>query len=75
MDELVCSTFKPESVAYFQQVIGRLKDQGCDAVVLGCTEIPLIINDANSPLPTLEFDAPAGARGAAARRAGQGDGG
>jgi len=54
MDELVCSTFKPESVATFQQVIGRLKDQGCDAVVLGCTEIPLIMSDANSPLPTLD---------------------
>ena len=54
MDELVCSTFKPESIAYFQQVIARLKDQGCDAVVLGCTEIPLIIDDANSPLPTLD---------------------
>ena len=54
MDELVCSTFRPESVAYFRQVIGRLKDQGCDAVVLGCTEIPLIINDGNSPLPTLD---------------------
>ena len=45
---------RPQSVAYFQQVIGRLKDGGCDAVVLGCTEIPLIINDANSPLPTLD---------------------
>jgi aspartate racemase len=54
MDELVCSLFRPESVAYFQQVIGHLKDQGCDAVVLGCTEIPLIVNDANSPLPTLD---------------------
>ena len=54
MDELVRSTFTPESVAYFQQVIGGLKDGGCDAVVLGCTEIPLIINDANSPLPTLD---------------------
>ena len=54
MDELVRSTFTPESVTYFQQVIGRLKDGGCDAVVLGCTEIPLIINDANSPLPTLD---------------------
>lgn len=54
MDELVCSRFTPESVAYFQQLIGRMKDQGCDAVVLGCTEIPLIINDANSPLPTLD---------------------
>jgi aspartate racemase len=54
MDELVRSTFRPESVAYFQRVIGGLKDGGCDAVVLGCTEIPLIINDANSPLPTLD---------------------
>jgi aspartate racemase len=54
MDELVRSTFRPESIAYFQGVIGRLKDHGCDAVVLGCTEIPLIINDANSALPTLD---------------------
>jgi len=35
-------------------VISHLKDQGCDAVVLGCTEIPLIMSDANSPLPTLD---------------------
>jgi aspartate racemase len=55
MDELVRGLFKPESVAYFQKVIGRLKkDEGCDAVVLGCTEIPLILSDANSPLPTLD---------------------
>jgi aspartate racemase len=54
MDELVRSTFRPESVAYFQGVIGRLKEHGCDAVVLGCTEIPLIINDANAALPTLD---------------------
>ena len=38
----------------FQRIIGHLKDDGCDAVVLGCTEIPLIINDNNSPLPTLD---------------------
>jgi aspartate racemase len=54
MDELVCSVFKPEATAWFQRVIARMKDAGCDAVVLGCTEIPLIINDANSPLPTLD---------------------
>lgn len=54
MDELVCHVFKPEAIAYFQQVIGRMKDEGCDAVVLGCTEIPLILNDSNSPLPTLD---------------------
>lgn len=54
MDELVRGVFKPETVAYFQSVIAQLKDRGCDAVVLGCTEIPLIVNDANSPLPTLD---------------------
>lgn len=54
MDELVCGVFKPGAVAYHQRVIGRMKEDGCDAVVLGCTEIPLIMNDANSPLPTLD---------------------
>jgi aspartate racemase len=54
MDELTYGVFKPDSVACFQRVIARMKDQGCDAVVLGCTEIPLIVNDANSPLPTLD---------------------
>ena len=28
--------------------------RACDAVILGCTEIPLIMSDANSPLPTLD---------------------
>ncbi|MEM1199498.1 MAG: amino acid racemase [Pseudomonadota bacterium] len=54
MDELVYSVFKPESTAYFQTAIERLKEEGCDAVILGCTEIPLIINDANSVLPILD---------------------
>ncbi len=54
MDELVYGIFKPEAIAYFQRVIGRMKEQGCDAVVLGCTEIPLIVDDSNSPLPTLD---------------------
>jgi aspartate racemase len=31
-----------------------MKKKGCDAAILGCTEIPLIMNDANSPLPTLD---------------------
>ncbi|MFZ5844518.1 MAG: aspartate/glutamate racemase family protein [Pseudomonadota bacterium] len=54
MAELVHGVFKPDSVQYFQTVIGDLQAQGCDAVVLGCTEIPLIIDDRNSPLPTLD---------------------
>jgi aspartate racemase len=54
MDELVYGVFKPEPIETFQRIIERMKDSGCDAVVLGCTEIPLILNDANSPLPTLD---------------------
>jgi aspartate racemase len=54
MEELVNGDFKPAAIAFFQQVIGRLKAEGCDAVILGCTEIPLIMNDGNSPLPTLD---------------------
>ena len=54
MDELVRGICKPEGVTYFQRVITRLKKEGCDAVILGCTEIPLIIDDSNSPLPTLD---------------------
>jgi aspartate racemase len=54
MDELVYSLFKPEAVAYIQGVIERMRDEGCDAVVLGCTELPLIMNDSNSALPTLD---------------------
>mgnify|MGYP001249953558 CR=1 FL=1 len=54
MDELVCGIFRPEAVACFQKVIARMKEEGADAVVLGCTEIPLIVNDENAPLPTLD---------------------
>ena len=54
MEELVNSEFKPEGIAYFQKVFTRMKNEGCDAVILGCTEIPLIMSDANSPLPTLD---------------------
>jgi aspartate racemase len=54
MDELVNGLFKPAAVSYFQRVIERMKSEGCDAVILGCTEIPLIISDSNSVLPTLD---------------------
>ena len=53
-EELVYGVFKPEAVTYFQGVITRMREQGCDAVALSCTEIPLLMNDANSPLPTLD---------------------
>jgi aspartate racemase len=54
MDELVNAQFLPRSQAYFTEVIRGLKDDGCDAVVLGCTEIPLIVTADTSPLPPLD---------------------
>jgi aspartate racemase len=53
-DELVNGYFRSESLAVFQEVIERMKSEGCDAVVLGCTEIPLIVTPENSPLPVLD---------------------
>jgi aspartate racemase len=53
-DELVNAQFTQRSLAYFVEVIRSLADQGCDAVVLGCTEIPLLVTPESSPLPTLD---------------------
>jgi aspartate racemase len=53
-DELVNAQFTPRSLAYFTEVIRGLADDGCDAVVLGCTEIPLLVTPDSSPLPTLD---------------------
>ena len=52
--ELVNGVFTEPSRAYFNEVIGRLKVRGCDAVVLGCTEIPLLVKPDDCPLPTLD---------------------
>ena len=54
MDELVHGVITPDAVIAFQGAIERMKSEGCDAVILGCTEIPLVINDENSSLPTLD---------------------
>lgn len=53
-DQLVYGRLLPESLAYFQDVIHALAADGCDGVALACTEIPLLIGDAESPLPVLD---------------------
>lgn len=53
-DELVNGQFLAQSRAYYVAVIESLRQQGCDAVVLGCTEIPLLVTPEASPLPTLD---------------------
>jgi len=53
-DELVNGQFLPRSLAYCVEVIRELKDQGSEAVVLGCTELPLLISPESSPMPSLD---------------------
>jgi len=52
--ELVNGVFLQSSRLSFADVIARFRDRGCDAVVLGCTEIPLIVEPDSSLLPTLD---------------------
>lgn len=53
-EELVNGRFTDEDRARLQKVIQGLAESGCDAVVLGCTELPLIISEGDSPIPTLD---------------------
>jgi aspartate racemase len=53
-EELVNGNFTEKSRLYFNKVIQKLKEKGCDAVVLGCTEIPLLIDPNDCPLPVLD---------------------
>ena len=52
--ELVQGIFTADTTALFVRAIADLKSAGAECVILGCTEIPLIITAANSPLPALD---------------------
>ncbi len=53
-DELCLGVFKPSTTDLFISAIEELKCRGADSVILGCTEIPLIVTPANSPLPVFD---------------------
>ena len=53
-EELVNGVFNAQSRRYFNTVIARLKKRGCEAAVLGCTEIPLLVDPHDCPLPVLD---------------------
>ncbi len=53
-EELVNGVFKEESRKIFNKIIQKLAKKNCDAVVLGCTEIPLLIDPNDCPLPILD---------------------
>jgi aspartate racemase len=52
--ELCLGVFKPETTALFVRAIDEFAARGADCAILGCTEIPLIVSDENSALPTLD---------------------
>lgn len=53
-DELCQGMFLPETTGMFLDAIRELAAAGADCTILGCTEIPLIIHSANSPLPVFD---------------------
>src|SRR5919199_718510 len=53
-DELCLGTFTDQSRDAYVRIIDKLEEEGCDAVALVCTEIPLLITPEVSPLPTLD---------------------
>jgi aspartate racemase len=53
-DELVKGRFSDESRKFFSRVFDRLAQSGCDAVVMGCTEIPILMDDVDTVVPTLD---------------------
>ena len=53
--ELEYGTVLPETLERFVGIIGRMAaDDGIEAVILGCTELPLLLNDSVSPIPCLD---------------------
>lgn len=54
LEELTVGVLSDQSRGYIQDVISVLKRRGCDAIILGCTELPLLIEQQDSVLPLLD---------------------
>jgi aspartate racemase len=54
LGELCSGVVRPETTEIFLRAIDDLRDRGADCVILGCTEIPLVVSDANASLPVLD---------------------
>lgn len=53
-EELSMGIFSPKAQEYFLQTIGKLSAKGAEAVILGCTEIPLLLKGLDTPLLTID---------------------
>jgi aspartate racemase len=54
VEEMSYGNFSPSAKVYFQGIIQLLADLGAQAVILGCTEIPLLLQDVSCSLPTID---------------------
>ena len=50
-EDLTHGVVRDEAVLFYQNCIQGLKDQGCDSIILGCTELGMLVTESNSPLP------------------------
>ncbi len=53
-DELVYGRFEQSARREFHEILARMREAGCDAAILGCTEIPLLLRADEAPLPVLD---------------------
>ena len=53
-DELCRDVVRDDSRAAYEAIAGRLAEAGADALILGCTEVGLLLGEANAPLPVFD---------------------
>ena len=53
-EELVAGQIRDESRARFLDIIQELVDRGAEGVILGCTEIPLLVSKADAGIPLFD---------------------
>lgn len=56
-EELVAGTVSPTSRAIYREIIARLVEDGAEAIILGCTEIMLLVRPEDSPVPLFDTTA------------------
>ncbi|MBB2167428.1 aspartate/glutamate racemase family protein [Gluconacetobacter aggeris] len=56
-EELVAGTISPASRAIYREIIARLVEDGAEAIILGCTEIMLLVRPEDSPVPLFDTTA------------------
>lgn len=53
-DELCLGVITPATIKMFEEAAAEFKGRGADCVIAGCTEIPLVLTNENSPIPVVD---------------------